>query len=148
MNIVFGFAHLCGAGIPKNRRVENYVYLLDIYPTLCELLDIEIPESVEGISFAQMFAEDTFETRPDLYFVYNDLIRSVKNKKYKLIEYRNYVKKTELFDIVNDPDEMNNLADCEKYDDIKKELSACLIKYKELWGEEKHKFGKKYWECY
>ena len=124
-----------GAGIPKNRRVENYVYLLDIYPTLCELLDIEIPESVEGISFAQMFAED-------------DLIRSVKNKKYKLIEYRNYVKKTELFDIVNDPDEMNNLADCEKYDDIKKELSACLIKYKELWGEEKHKFGKKYWECY
>ncbi len=137
-----------GTGIPKNRRVENYVYLLDIYPTLCELLDIEIPESVEGISFAQMFAEDTFETRPDLYFVYNDLIRSVKNKKYKLIEYRNYVKKTELFDIVNDPDEMNNLADCEKYDDIKKELSACLIKYKELWGEEKHKFGKKYWECY
>lgn len=39
-----------GANIPKNKRVEKYVYLLDIYPTLCELLGIEQPESVEGLS--------------------------------------------------------------------------------------------------
>lgn len=33
-----------GAGVPKNKKVENYVYLMDIYPTLCELTGHEVPD--------------------------------------------------------------------------------------------------------
>lgn len=137
-----------GPGIPKDKQVEKYVYLLDIYPTLCEILGMEVPSSVEGISFAKMFADDTFETRPDLYFAYNDLIRSVKNKQYKLIEYRNYTKKTELFDLIHDPNETTNLAECAEYAEVREELTKLLHGYKDSWGEERHIFGRKYWEVY
>ena len=43
-------AGLAGAGIPKTKKVENYVYLMDIYPTLCELTGHEVPDTVEGKS--------------------------------------------------------------------------------------------------
>lgn len=137
-----------GCSIPKNKKINKYVYLLDIYPTLCELLGIETPPSVEGRSFAQMFVNDNFETRPDLYFAYNDLIRSVKNKQFKLIEYRNYITKTELFDLINDPDERNNLADNENYAAVKKELVTLLLNYRDSWGDERHEFGQRYWQFY
>ena len=42
---------MCGPGIPADQRREQYVYLLDIYPTLCDLCGISIPESVDGLSF-------------------------------------------------------------------------------------------------
>lgn len=135
-----------GANIPKNRIVDKYVYLLDIYPTLCEMLGIEIPESVEGKSFCRMFTEDDYETRKDLYFVYNNLLRSVKDKRYKLIEYRNYIRKTELFDLVRDPDEMHNLADDGRYADVRERLTELLLSYRQSWGDERHPFGRSYWE--
>ena len=137
---------MAGSGIPKNRRIDNYVYLLDIYPTICEMLGIEIPGSVEGISFAEMFKDDTYQTRKSLYFVYNDLIRSVKNGRYKLIEYRNYTEKTELFDLMEDPNEIRNLSEDESLAHIKEEMRKLLIQYKESWGDEKHPLGKRYWQ--
>lgn len=137
-----------GAGIPRNKTIDNYVYLLDIFPTLCELLEIEIPQSVEGLSFAKMFKDENFETRENLYFVYNDLLRSVKDKQYKLIEYRNYTRKTELFDIIHDPWEMNNLADCVEYAGVREEMKKLLFAYKESWGDERHVLGQRYWACY
>ena len=137
-----------GVNIPKNKIINKYVYLLDIYPTLCEMLEMKIPDSVEGKSFYKMFANDDFETRKDLYFVYNNLLRSVKDKQYKLIEYRNYAWKTELFDLINDPDEMNNLANDEQYAEVKQRLTELLLFYKESWGDERHEFGKSYWNNY
>ncbi len=42
---------IAGPGIPENELRDTYVYLMDIFPTLCEMTGIEIPESVEGKSF-------------------------------------------------------------------------------------------------
>lgn len=93
-----------------------------------------------------MFTEDDYETRKDLYFVYNNLLRSVKDKRYKLIEYRNYIRKTELFDLVSDPDEIHNLADDGRYADVRERLTELLLSYRQSWGDERHPFGRSYWE--
>lgn len=135
-----------GPGIPKNKRLDQYVYLMDIYPTLCDLLGVKIPESVEGYSFAHMFEDDSFVTRNNLYFVYNDLIRSVKDARYKLIQYRNYVEKIELFDLLTDPEEMVDLSKNPKLQEKKVELEAILHRYKETWDDEAHPLGKRYWQ--
>lgn len=42
---------LSGPGIPQAEKRDALVYLLDIFPSLCKLSDIEIPASVEGQSF-------------------------------------------------------------------------------------------------
>lgn len=137
-----------GKGIPKGKKVDNLVYLMDIYPTLCELLGFEIPESVEGKSFAKSFEDASFKSRDSLYFAYQNILRSVKDERYKLIEYRNFVKKSELFDLDQDPEEMNNLIDDANYAEKIKELKAKLFEFRDNWDDKKHKYGKEYWDNY
>lgn len=136
----------CGAGIPENKIVDKYVYLLDIFPSICDIIGAEIPSSVEGLSFANMLEDDSFETRENLYFVYNDIIRSVKNKQYKLIEYRNCANRIQLFDFVNDPTETKDLSTEPKFADTITELTELMEIYKEQWDDLSHRFGKKFWE--
>ena len=86
----------------KESKHDKYVYLLDVYPTLCNLCDVEIPSSVEGKSFADIFSNSEFETRSDLYFAFQARIRGISDGKYKLIEYRtDRLKLTQLFDLEN-----------------------------------------------
>jgi len=49
---------LSGPGIARGRRSDAFVYLLDIYPTLCDLVGLLTPGSVEGVSFAGELAKD------------------------------------------------------------------------------------------
>ena len=41
---------MAGPGVPRNQTRDAFCYLLDIYPTLCDLVDAPIPETVEGKS--------------------------------------------------------------------------------------------------
>ena len=49
---------LCGPGIPENQKRDAYVYVLDLFPTLCDLTDIPVPDSVEGSSFVRAIRSD------------------------------------------------------------------------------------------
>ena len=137
---------LAGPGIPVNQRREQYVYLLDVFPTLCDLVGIPVPDSVEGRSFAGMFRDPSAVTRRQLYFAYNDLIRSVKDEQYKLIEYRGVARKTQLFDLRSDPSEMNNLAEDPRYLPTLKHLRICMEDFRDQWDDGKHSLGKTYWQ--
>ena len=138
---------MAGPGIPQGQTREQYVYLLDIYPTLCELCGVPIPAGVEGISFAPMMRDPDYITRPDIYYAFQARIRGVADGRYKLIEYRTEnLKLTELFDLQSDPWEMYNLFDCEGYEEITARLRARMQDYRREWGEEEHLFGRQYWE--
>ncbi len=136
-----------GPGIPAGEVRDQYVYLLDIFPTLCELNGIEIPDSVEGISFADAVADGTVPGREVLYFVYNDMIRGVKNKKYKLIEYCNTIRRTQLFDLENDPWELENLAQKPEYAPVAEEMRQLMSACRDSW-EDGHEYSKRYWRGY
>lgn len=137
---------LRGPGIPKGKRISNYVYLLDVYPTLCSLLGLEIPESVEGMDFSPMLEDDTFQIRDHLYFAYADLIRSVKDERYKLIQYRNGNERHQLFDLWEDPYELHDLSDREEYGAHMKRLKEKMTQFRMEWDEENHIYGRTYWE--
>ena len=138
---------MAGPGIPAGERREQYVYLLDLYPTLCDLCGVSIPDGVEGKSFARMFTEPEYVTRPDIYYAFQARIRGVADGRYKLIEYRTEnLKLTQLFDLQNDPWEMHNMFDCEGYEEITARLRARMQEYREEWEEEKHLFGQQFWE--
>ena len=140
---------MCGPGIPAGERREGCVYLLDIYPTLCELCGLPIPDSVDGISFAPMFTDPACVTREDLYLVFQARIRGVISHGMKLIEYRSeQVKLTQLFNLAEDPWEMNNLAGTAGSAEIIAALRARMAEYREAWDEEQNDLGRLYWQQY
>ena len=138
-----------GPGIEPGARIDNFVYLLDVYPTLCELCDVEIPSGVEGKSFAGMFTNSNLVTRRDLYFAFQARIRGITDGKYKLIEYRtDKLKLTQLFDLDKDPWERFNFYDFNGYDEIAERLRSRMKEYRTEWNEDTHIYGRQFWEQY
>lgn len=135
-----------GPGIPKGKVSENYVYLMDVFPSLCDLCGMEIPRSVDGISFAPMFDDETYVTRPELYLAFQSRIRGVKDGRYKLVEYRTEdLKLTQLFDLKTDPWERYNFYDIAGYEAITDKLRQKLFELRDAWDDETSVFGQQYW---
>ena len=140
---------MAGPGISKNRKSSRFQYLYDLFPTLCSLCGLDIPEQVEGQDFSGIFSDGNIEEREEIYAVYADKVRTIKNKKYKLIEYRfQDVAVTQLYDLEKDPLEQYNMAECPEYQEIRKKLAENLITYGESSGEMEHTAGKYFWNRY
>ena len=142
---------MAGPGIKENARNDAYVYLYDIFPTLCEKVGIATPESVDGKSFAQLLDGDHGENfRDELYLIFDEFVRGVKNEHYKLIEYRNGDEEgdkwTFLYDIKNDPWETENLAFKDEYQSVVAEFREKIIKHRDDWEEQSHPWGVNFWK--
>ncbi len=100
-----------GPGVPGGRTTDALAYLLDIFPTLCELTDTPVPGTVEGVSLCGAMNGGQPE-REVLYLAYRDMHRGVRTSRHKLIEYvvggRRVM--TQLFDLESDPFETCNLV--------------------------------------
>ena len=136
-----------GPGIPKNVRTDSFAYLLDIYPTLCDLLHIDIPESVDGKSLKPTIETPNTNIREDIYIAFGCSQRAVKTKQYKLIEYvyRGKHIKTQLFDLVQDPWETKNLSEDPEMKSRIVALRKKMIEYRDEWGELNTFWGKTWW---
>jgi len=107
-----------GPGIPEGEQSEAFTYLIDIYPTLFDLADIKVPESVEGRSLVSTFGQPEAAMRETLIYAYKDFQRAARDRKMKLIEYAvEGTHTTQLFDLETDPWETNNLAASESHQD-------------------------------
>ncbi len=105
-----------GPGVPKGKQVDRYVYLNDIYPTLCDLTGIEAPNTVEGMSLAPAFGNKPFEGRDKVFFAYLNLQRAIVKDGFKLIRYNvNGQSHVQLFNLNADHLEMHNLAGENQY---------------------------------
>lgn len=100
---------LAGRGIPRGRS-EALVYLLDIYPTVCDLVGAPPPQGIDGISFKSVVKGQARTARPDLFLAYRHVQRAWRDERWKMIRYP-LVNVTQLFDLRNDPNERRNLAD-------------------------------------
>jgi len=100
-----------GPGIPAGARSDALCYLLDIFSTLTDLVDLPAPETVEGRSLAPIIRGEAERTRESLFHAYMDKQRAVRDDRFKLVEY--FIgdgRVTQLFDLPADPWEMANLA--------------------------------------
>ena len=115
------------AGAFEPKVTDAYTYLADIFPSVCDMLDIEKPKSVNAQSFAPVITQSKEKSREDLFLIYRNYQRAYKNDKYKLIEY--FVgeeRHTQLFDLENDPKEINDLANKVEYAKILEQLRLKL----------------------
>ena len=139
-----------GPGLPAGARRDAYAYLFDIYPTLCELCGLPVPESVEGRSLAGALQDEGEAVRETIFAAYCGLHRMVKDRQYKLIEYvvDGQHTQTQLFDLQADPWEMTNLADSPERAEIVAALRAELIRCRDEWDDPATPWGKAFWTGY
>ncbi|NKB70303.1 MAG: sulfatase-like hydrolase/transferase [Candidatus Latescibacteria bacterium] len=136
---------IAGPGMPEGARRDDYAYLLDIYPSLCDLLGIEMPASVEG----QSLVEGGAPGRETLFTAYRDVQRMVKDGRYKLIEYVVEGRRTtQLFDLQEDPLEMNNLAEDPAQGQRLAGLREMLRQYRDDWDDRATEWGQAFWDGY
>ena len=117
--------------VPKGKVSNRLVGLADVMPTLLHLADIKIPQSCNGIS---MFGD---EPRKSLYAEANEGLnatRMITNENFKLIWYP-YGNILQLFDIKNDPHELQDISKVPAMNVEIKKLTKLLIN--NLYGEDK-----------
>lgn len=105
---------LAGPGVPKNKRSEAFTYLLDLFPTMCDLAGLKVPNGVEGLSLAPVLRGEQKTRRAAIFTAYRDVQRAVRDDRWKLIVYPR-INQLQLFDLQRDPDELRNLAQDGKY---------------------------------
>lgn len=84
----------------------------DIMPTICNLAGIKIPDNVDGVSLSVVMKNSTCKHKPFVISQHGSkqgLMLMLRNERYKYCFCR-YESTEELYDMENDPHELNNLA--------------------------------------
>lgn len=132
----------------KGKQTNGITELVDLFPTICEIVDVEIPDYLQGQSLVPLIknplqdwkqaAFSQFHRRPKVsangkrYMGY-----SINTKKYHYIEWYTWDHKTgtkgtlqnvELYDRLNDPFEKINIANDDRFVNTLNKLSVQLQK--------------------
>jgi arylsulfatase A-like enzyme len=148
--------------IPNMKNVSRQcaapVELVDVYPTLCTLANLPIPEGLEGADASLFFNNPQAHwDKPAFTQFSRKLVNETSNKKYRVMGYSlrteryrytewvhnpnwnnfgnrwhpmagNTVLDRELYDYEVDPDETHNLINAPHYNDIQKMLAKKMNK--------------------
>ncbi|MEC8013694.1 MAG: glycoside hydrolase family 3 N-terminal domain-containing protein [Verrucomicrobiota bacterium] len=103
------------------KKTTRLVELIDLYPTLCDLTNLPIPDHCQGRSFRKLLEDPEAGHRLDAYSSYPALKlmgHSIRFKKYRYTEWLNPDKNSVasvLTDLSADPGEETNVKDQPEY---------------------------------
>ena len=138
-----------GPGVPQGEQREAFCYLLDIYSTLCDLIGLPAPETVEGCSLMPVMGDSGVRIRDTMLYAYKDVQRCARDERYKLIEYVvQGVRTTQLFDLQEDPWEMCNLAADPACAEHVARLRSELARWRDELGDTQEGLGESFWQGY
>jgi arylsulfatase A-like enzyme len=124
----------CPDKIKEGTVSDHLVQNLDIAPTLLDIAGIEIPADMQGISLQKTW-DGSSEWRDAVYYHFYEKgwgvppHYGIRTDRYKLIHFYDLVDSWELYDLQEDPHEMNNLIRHPEYAQIVRDLT---IRLKEL----------------
>jgi arylsulfatase A-like enzyme len=105
-------------------RSSRVVSLMDIYPTLAELVGFEAPDYVEGESLVPLLIDPDADRETPVVSTYRYNNHAVITEQYRYIRYADG--NEELYDCVADPNEWHNLADDRSLRHVKRELARWI----------------------
>jgi len=113
----------------KSKRVEQYVSHIDIFPTACDILDIPLPQSLQGISLVPSFDGKNLPERV-LYLesLYPHYSRGWAPQQGFIFNKEKYIESPipELYDIEQDFQEIKNIAQVNNLGSYRKKLDEIL----------------------
>ncbi len=87
------------------------------------------------------------KVRDYMFYGYTDNQRAIKDRRYKLIEFAlPGHRHTQLFDLDQDPWELNNLADDPAHKDRLDQLRNALVAFARDWDDFDSDWGKTFWQ--
>ena len=101
---------LVGPGIPRGKSTQAFTYLLDVFPTVCDVTGIAPPSGLEGESLRPLWEGKKARLRDSVFLPYLEVQRAVRDDRWKLIAYPK-IGHLQLFDLQNDPHETTNVID-------------------------------------
>jgi len=116
----------------KGDQVEKHlVQNIDIAPTILESFGIQKPDHMQGLSLMPLLKGEEPEWRDRVFYEYywehhypqTPTVHGIRTDKYKLMRYFGVWDRNELYDMENDPEEMNNLIDSPEHKQVVSELS-------------------------
>ncbi|AXE18576.1 choline-sulfatase [Runella rosea] len=125
---------MSGKGIPKNQKSDAFVYLFDLFPTICKMLNVAAPKDLEGKDLSGIIQNKTQSVREQVFTAYTFSQRAIRDRRWKLIRYPK-VDFVQLFDLQTDPYELNNLAQKPEYTAKVKTMMEDLRKHQQLYGD-------------
>jgi arylsulfatase A-like enzyme len=104
-------------GVKSSHEISTIVELVDIYPTLCELTDVPLPEHLQGKSFIKAFENPDYQHRSFAYSRFESGESIKKNgKRYSQYFTKDGELKAEmLYDHAKDPAENVNVVNQKLY---------------------------------
>ena len=125
-------------GYFEARTDTNLVANIDLYPTFATWAGFDVPETVDGESMAALLEDPSTPWRDEILLEHwptedgvGSLIPefySIRTHEWKYTEYS--TREVELYDLVNDPYELLNVAGKRDYRDIQAELKVRLQELK------------------
>ncbi len=123
-----------GPGIQAGTRTEALTYIHDIYATFCELAGVDLPAGVDSRSLVPLWNGKTERVRQTAFLPFRDVMRGITDGRWKLHRYP-HVNHTLLFDLHEDPHEMNDLANVPGLKVVKERLMRSLEDWQERLGD-------------
>ncbi|MEY2881422.1 MAG: hypothetical protein RLZZ15_3802, partial [Verrucomicrobiota bacterium] len=100
---------IAGPGLAANQRTAAMCFLYDVLPTLGAFAGVPGPKTSEGLDLSATLRNPAVPARTSLLFAYQKVQRALRDERFKLIRYPQ-VDRTQLFDLVADPDERTDLS--------------------------------------
>jgi arylsulfatase A-like enzyme len=123
---------------------DDIVLNLDFAPTFLDLAGIDVPKDIQGRSFKPILQRHRpKDWRTSMYYHYYEFPGThsvkrhygVRTERYKLIHFYNDIDAWELYDLLKDPNEVNNVYSNPAYADLVRKLRAELDRLRKLYGD-------------
>ncbi|UCD27446.1 MAG: sulfatase, partial [Planctomycetota bacterium] len=104
-------------GSSASQRIDDIAGIIDIVPTVCDLVEIEPPAGIQGKNLAGYFSNTPPESEDRVLYCESlyptkyegNTLLGLVSKRWKYIQ----TTRPELYDLQNDPGEQTNLAEAE-----------------------------------
>lgn len=121
----------CPGTIPEGIRSYSLQSLIDIAPTFLSLAGINVPKCMTGVDQKSVWKGEVESVRDNVIIEnhqqpYSLYQKQLVTERYKITTYMNH-SYGELFDLKNDPNELENLWNNLEYSELKMDLLIKLI---------------------
>ena len=112
----------------KGSITENYMELIDLYPTICDLITIDKPQNIDGNSFLETLYQPGKITKTKIFSKWKNGETVIKdNWAFTKWTYRNKADDKMFFNHANDPDEIQNLVGLNKHQSMSNALEILIL---------------------
>ncbi len=113
---------------------DAFAYLYDIFPTVCDLAGVDAPKGLDGKSLAPIIAGKEAAVRDTIFLAFEKGQRAVRRGEWKLYRFP-LVNYSLLFNLKDDPLELNNLAADGKHADKVAQMMELLAAQQKLYDD-------------